>query len=67
MEPIQLSLLTLYLGLTNLKSEDKSDKYLIRILLIACKKAITTKWLQPETPELTNGWALCMKFTQWRS
>jgi len=28
------------------------DKYLLRILLVACKKSITKKWLMRETPSV---------------
>ena len=46
--------LNLYLGY--LPSEDvaAADRYLVRILLIAAKKAITRKWLQEEPPTLKN-------------
>ena len=31
-----------------------ADKYLMKILLIGAKKAVTRKWLQPNTPTLKN-------------
>ena len=44
---------TLYLG--NLSDEiTQSDKYLLRILTTAAKKAITRKWLQADPPTLSN-------------
>ena len=33
----------------------KKDKYLLNILLVAAKKALTRKWLSQESPTL-NGW-----------
>lgn len=52
---IDFSFSSLYFGLTNSKLKNKTDKYLMNILLIASKKAITRKWLQPEKPEI-NEW-----------
>lgn len=50
-EDLPLDFKTLYLGCV---PQDwlKVDKYLMNILLVASKKAITRKWLQPESPTL---------------
>lgn len=49
------SILPLYVGLINPKLENKSDKYLMRILLTICKKAITRKLLQPEILDIGDN------------
>jgi len=36
------------------------DKYLLRILLVACKKSITKKWLKRETPSV-DVWIYVME------
>ncbi|KAF7654612.1 hypothetical protein LDENG_00067290 [Lucifuga dentata] len=45
-------LLTLYMGVTTQTIQMKADKYLMRILLITGKKALTRKWLQPDAAQL---------------
>lgn len=47
--------LVLYLGHINCDGINKSDKYLLKILLAACKKAITKKWFKSDPPT-TQDW-----------
>ena len=45
---------SLYLGNLPYDQLDSNDKKLILILLMACKKAITRKWLQPQPPTIED-------------
>ena len=46
---------TLYLGNLPFDEMDTNDRKLTLILLVACKKAITRKWMQPQRPT-TEEW-----------
>ena len=55
---------TLYLG--NLPEEiTQSDKYLLRILTTAAKKAITRKWFQADPPTLSNWLEIVEEIHMW--
>ena len=48
--PISFDVKTLFLGTIEGFIQTTADKYLMRIFLIAGKKALTRKWLQPNAP-----------------
>uniref|UniRef100_A0A3Q2X1G0 Reverse transcriptase zinc-binding domain-containing protein n=1 Tax=Haplochromis burtoni TaxID=8153 RepID=A0A3Q2X1G0_HAPBU len=39
----------------------KYDKHLVNILLVACKKSITRKWLSPESPNISTWMEITME------
>ncbi len=44
----------MYFGTIALNLNSTADKYLMRILLMGGKKALTRKWLQPDAPTLED-------------
>ncbi len=54
-EDIPFKIITLYLYALPSENGSANDKYLFQILSAAGRKAITRKWLKPETPT-TDEW-----------
>lgn len=49
----------IYLGKENKIITNSGDQYMLRIMLIASKKAITRKWLKTEVPKM-DDWVKVM-------
>uniref|UniRef100_A0A3P9LA26 Reverse transcriptase domain-containing protein n=1 Tax=Oryzias latipes TaxID=8090 RepID=A0A3P9LA26_ORYLA len=53
-ETFPFNALALYLGTVTQHMQSAADQYLMRILLVGGKKALTRKWLQPDAPTVDD-------------